>query len=386
MQNIRQDNNSTNSTDNSTSGNSTLSVKINNITQPLIIIPEATAECNEKWNYDTHGGDWECICKDGNEQSPIDLPSKDGALLSPVRPVFNYNIINKDDQEIGKTIDQINYATTQETGELNTKVKIRFHNSVIKIISNDMGKLIKIDGSFYVAEEIQFHTPSEHTIEGERFDMEMQVIHYGRSQGDIAKQVVLSFLFKRKPGAYNKFIDSLDFFELPNPSSTIRDLYQNLFIPNVFYNKDDDDIPVMKPFSFYTYEGSLTFPPCTERTTWYVTANPIDLSSSAIDMFKDALRKPDMQDANGNVVLDNSSTENYRDTQERGSREVFIYDHEKYDCPEFVKKHETVKPSGHYEKRVKEITQYVYVNGKEPSGIPGAFVVTENEAKGELSE
>lgn len=357
--------------------NFTVNYQVTNITTPLIIIPTPTPQCNVDWNYSGHGSDWECYCT-SDQQSPIDLPTKDKATLAPIRPVLNYEIVSKGDQL--ETVDNINGSN--DAGTEKTSTKIRYQNYAIKIIAPNMGKLVKLDGSWFVAEEIQFHTPSEHTIAGERFDMEMQIIHYGRSQGDIAKQAVLSFLFKKSPGKYNKFIDSMDFYSLPNPLNPEREIVQDLYIPNVLYSSDDDDIPVMKPFSFYTYEGSLTSPPCTERTTHYVAADPIELSSTALAMFKEALRKPDRIDEKGNVVVDNSVLENYREKQALNEREVFIYDHTKYDCPKYVKKIPKLSQAGHYEKRVKEATQYIRVNGNEPSGLPGAFVVGEDEAKG----
>jgi len=355
--------------------NFTVDYQVTNITTPLIIIPTPTPACNVDWNYEGHGADWECYCT-GDEQSPIDLPAKDAATLAPIRPVLNYDIINAKSDELLETVDRIN------TVDEKTSSFIRYQNHALKIISPNMGKLVKLDGSWYVAEEIQFHTPSEHTIAGERFEMEMQIIHYGRSQGDIAKQAVLSFLFKKTPGKYNKFIDSLDVYSLPNPLYPEREIENDIYIPNILYSSDDDDIPVMKPFSFFTYEGSLTFPPCTERTTHYVAADPIPLSSTALAMFKEALRKPDRIDEKGNVTVDNSVTENYREKQPLNGREIFIYDHTKYDCPKYVKKIPKLTQAGHYEKRVKEATQYIRVDGNEPSGLPGALVVSEDEAKG----
>mmetsp|Transcript_7109 Transcript_7109/g.7355 ORF Transcript_7109/g.7355 Transcript_7109/m.7355 type:complete len:136 (-) Transcript_7109:69-476(-) len=41
------------------------------------------------------------------------------------------------------------------------------------------------------------------------------------------------------------------------------------------------------------------------------------------------------------------------------------------------------KPSGgHYEKVTKKVHQYVWVSGNAPSGIPGSYVVSEDEALG----
>lgn len=371
------------SCDNTTAKNETnitddFNYTITNTTQPIIIIPEPTPLCNAKWDYTHHGDDWECICTDGKEQSPIDLPPRTKATLSPIRPVMNYEKINSDDD--GATIDNVNRVIGG--GDADDGIKIRYHNGAIKILHQELGKLIQIDGTMYVAEEIVFHTPSEHTISGDRFDMEMQVIHYGRSKGDIAKQAVVSFLFKSTPGKYNKFIDSLDFYSLPNPTDTFRDLFNDIYIPNVLYSSDDEDIPVLKSYSFYTYEGSLTFPPCTERTTYYVTADPIELSSTAISLFKEALKKPDSLDKDGNLISDpNPPTENYRETQPLNGREVFIYDHRKFDCPSFGKKSKTATPAGHWEKRVTDKTKYIHIDSNQPSGIPGAFVVTDTEVK-----
>ena len=117
------------------------------------------------------------------------------------------------------------------------------------------GKVVTADGAVYFAEEIVIHTPSEHKINGKQLDMEVQIVHYGQSKGDIAKQLTLSFLFERKAGVYNKFLDDLDFFNLPSPASPKVDLLKDIFIPRILYEASNNEIPVMKPFSFYTYQG-----------------------------------------------------------------------------------------------------------------------------------
>jgi carbonic anhydrase len=349
-------------------------IEVNKTTQPIIIIPLASKQCNEKWDYANKGNDWECECSEGREQSPIDLPSKDAAILSNLRPLFQYDMVQA--KSIDTTIDGSLIA-----GEY---IKIRYDGNAIRIHHPNLGKIVALDGGVFQAEEIVFHTPSEHQINGEKFDMEMQVIHYGKSKGDIAKQIILSFLFKARPGVYNKFIDKLDFFNLPNPTDEFRDITNDLYIPQIFYTTDDDDIPTMKPFSFYTYEGSITSPPCTERTTHYVAADPIEISSTVVQLFKEALKKPDMMSESGDklVLSEDGEIENNRKVQPLNGRSVFIFDHIKFNCPEFKKIKRDIHPKGHYEKREIQTTQYIFVNGPTHSGIPGAFVVSENEAKG----
>lgn len=345
----------------------------------IIIIPKASKNCNENWNYMNKGTDWECTCKDGIMQSPIDLPVKAQANPTNLTPMFSYERVNVNSEE--STIDGL-----IEGGK---KINIRYEKNAIRIFHPNMGKIVAIDGSVYVAEEIVFHTPSEHKINGKQFDMEMQVIHYGRSKGDIANQVVLSILFQNSPGHYNKFLDKIDFFNLPNQSDPIIELQHDFFIPSVFLDSDEEDILSMEPFSFFNYEGSLTFPPCTERTTYYISADPIPLSNTVIQLFKEALNKPDVisKDEDGNVkgvLLDPSVNENNRETQDLNGRTVYLYDHILNGCITYQPPKRSIKKTGHYEKIIKTADEFIFVNGNTPTGIPGSFVVSEQDAYGRV--
>ncbi len=53
-----------------------------------------------------NGINWECDCKDGLEQSPIDIPHLESGLINPshVKPVFKYvdaEAVIKEDSEDG---------------------------------------------------------------------------------------------------------------------------------------------------------------------------------------------------------------------------------------------------------------------------------------------
>lgn len=347
-------------------------VIIKTITQPIIIIPTPSKHCNVNWTYNKKGADWECMCKEGREQSPIDLPPPNSAIDTDVKPMFSYEYVEPvmtDDYPKGKL----------KSGEKNI---ITYDEYALRIRHPNFGKIVTLDGAVYVAQEIVFHTPSEHQIEGNVYDMEMQVIHYGKSVGDTMKQVILSFLFKAKPGVFNKFIDKLDFFDLPSPTDKFRELSQTLYLPHILLNSDDEDLSVMIPFSFYSYQGSTSAPPCNESTIHFVVSKPIELSNTALELFKEALRLPDRMDNRGNVVVSDNLMTNNRNVQPLNGRGVFHYDHTKYNCPDFRKISKNKIEDGHYEKRTKESVQYVFVNGYKPSGMPGAFVVSDKEANG----
>lgn len=73
------------------------------ITKPIVMVPLASPHCNEKWNYQKFGEDWECDCKEGHAQSPIDLPKYEDSIQTDVKPLFRYKKVKAPDQDA--TID-----------------------------------------------------------------------------------------------------------------------------------------------------------------------------------------------------------------------------------------------------------------------------------------
>ena len=360
--------NSNNQSTNITQSESEPKIKINKIKKTVIVIPTASPMCNENWNYKKFGSDWECTCTEGSAQSPINLPNKLYAIQNNTVPQFAYDIVKSSDISDN---NPDNFYIKYEDGAIK-----------IKSIAKNFGKIILNDGSIYSADEIVFHTPSEHMINNKRYDMEMQVIHHGISKGDISKQVVLSFLFKSEPGVYNKFMNDIDYQDLPNKIDKIRILKHDLFIPDIFNEVDEQRPQSMPPFSFYFYNGSLSMPPCTERTTVIVASEPIPLSSVVIGLFKDALNAPDMIDElTETLIVSNEEKvdKNYREIQPLNNRPVYFFDNEKYGCPTFKKKKHLKKEDGHFEKRIVTKKDIFFVSGNKPSGIPGAFVIDEND-------
>ena len=354
-------------------------VLVRKVETPIILIPLPSKQCNEEWDYSNKGQDWNCECSEGKEQSPINLPPKEHAIISPIKPIFSFNEVST----------KTEISTKDGQHKTDKILQIKNKNHALRIKHNYFGKTITLDGALYTAEEIVFHSPAEHQIDGKYFDMEMQIIHYGKSSGDIAKQLVLSFVFERKAGVYNKFIDDLDFFNLPNLNTKKRPILNSLFIPKIFYNSDYEEVAVMKPFSFYTYQGSLTQPPCTERTIHYVASKPIKLGSSALDMFQEAIRIPDKITSTGDVISFPNPNENNRNIQPLNGRAVFYYESKRFcgrdkDIKGVIdgSSKRRRRSKGHYEKVLKKMNEYYYVSGPIPSGLPGAYVVSAKEAQG----
>jgi len=340
--------------------------------QPYIVIPTPQRMCNQNWNYNKKWDDWECLCSEGKEQSPIDLPSLQDAVSSPVKPYFEYDVVNV-------------------TKENLLKIEHDQHRLVIKANTSDLlkarwfGKLVTNDWTVYYATEIAFHSPSEHTINWKKFPLEIQVLHEGKSKGDFSKKAILSFLYEWHPGVYNKFLDDVEFFNLPNPHDKYRVLHNKIFVPNMLRTIEDPQNSMMIPFSFYTYQGSLTLPPCVENVIHLVASQPIPASITSLDMFKESLRMPDFEDSAWNLKLSpEKALDNARKTQDLNWRTVFAFDKDQYSSPLFAVKEDPnsiPKEWGHYEKQEQSVTNYIFVEGTDPSWLPWSLVVPESEAK-----
>ena len=92
----------------------------------------------------------------------------------------------------------------------------------------------------------------------------------------------------------------------------------------------------------------------------------------------------------GNVIISNIPPENNRLIQPLNGRAIFYYDKIKF-CGNdkdigLLKAGGRGKKKGHYEKVLKKITDYYYVNGEKPSGLPGSYVVARKEALAGMEE
>jgi hypothetical protein len=100
-----------------------------------------------------------------------------------------------------------------------------------------------------------------------------------------------------------------------------------------------------------------------------------------LQLLQEALRAPDMMDNKGNVIVSDSISNSSRDVQPLNGRPVFHYDYEKFCGPE-EQTSSKEEDTGHYEKVLTAMTKYFYVSDSKPSGIPGAFLISEKEALG----
>ena len=143
------------------------------------------------------------------------------------------------------------------------------------------GSGIQIDGTDYQLLQFHFHAPSEHTVAGQPFDIEMHLVHESED-GDLA---VVGLLIET--GRHHPAFDPI-WSHLPStPLETQR--IENVTVDLPMMLSPNGQIPdeTVRAFpSTYRYNGSLTTPPCSEGVKWIVLTTPVEMSESQIAAFK----------------------------------------------------------------------------------------------------
>jgi carbonic anhydrase len=118
--------------------------------------------------------------------------------------------------------------------------------------------------------QFHFHAPSEHTVDGASYPMEIHLVHIDPAGKPVA--VVGLFI---KAGREHAGL-ARAFHALPAKSG-------DKVAPAGATIDALSLLPADK--AFFTYAGSLTTPPCTEGVTWYVLKTPIEMSAAQIGAF-----------------------------------------------------------------------------------------------------
>ena len=193
----------------------------------------------------------------------------------------------------GKHQSPINIAAT--VSQALPKLEFKYKPSRIRLIYNghsvqeneDPGGFALAGGQRYQLQQFHFHSPSEHTINGKHFAMEMHLVHQAED-GTLAVAAVLI-----QEGEHNKAFDPI-WDLLPNADRPTRN--SDVLI--------DTSSMIPKDHSYYSYDGSLTTPPCSEHVKWAVLATPVSLSKDQISRFRAVItgnNRP-VQPHNGRVV------------------------------------------------------------------------------------
>lgn len=158
------------------------------------------------------------------------------------------------------------------------KIDFAYSDTPLKIVNNghsiqvncEPGSSVMIDGEKYELIQFHFHAPSEHTVNGQFYDMELHLVHKNQNN-DIT--VVGVFM---KKGVENKLIHVLW-------DNILTEIDKENVVSGISVNASG---LLPKDRKYYHYYGSLTTPPCTEGVNWSVFKTPIEVSEAQIEKFK----------------------------------------------------------------------------------------------------
>lgn len=194
-----------------------------------------------EWTYDLNDPagpyQWANICSewncDGEKQSPVNI-EPNFSWFSPIRFYLKWD---------------------------SSKVHIMNNGRVVQF-NYDPGSHVAIRNSRYELQQLHFHIPSEHTLEGEYYPGEVHFVHQNPENGELA--IIAVFLTFGEANAF--FENFLPHFPAPGKQ----------YIKDTTFSAKD-----LAPFTlnnFWRYQGSLTTPPCYEMVHWLVMQHPVTIS------------------------------------------------------------------------------------------------------------
>ena len=123
--------------------------------------------------------------------------------------------------------------------------------------------------------QVHLHSPSEHTIDGEHYDVELHFVNaYMDKDGD-TKYAVLTQMFDVEEGGdeENDIIQAaLDLFDAGDANTDVT----------IDFSSWKPDLN-----NFWHYEGSFTTPPCTEAVSFYILKGVASISQEQLDAVKE---------------------------------------------------------------------------------------------------
>ncbi|KAL4460972.1 hypothetical protein ABPG74_016444 [Tetrahymena malaccensis] len=227
----------------------------------LILIQLLILNLCYSYSYDQHGTDWTATCATGQRQSPINIETY---LINDTPQCLNVNF-----QYMGK----FNAQTLQNGHTLQTSVA----NS-LPFFEIDFQDSYGVKAT-YRAIQFHFHSLSEHTIDGEHFDLELHIV----TQNVIKtpKKLAVFGIFLQE--TENEAEETQLFKKYQFAGETVNDLSPQFeldfssMLNLVFSNQN----------KLYIYQGSLTTPTCDEIVNWHVIKKPVKISKNTLDKFKE---------------------------------------------------------------------------------------------------
>ena len=147
------------------------------------------------------------------------------------------------------------------------KVTDTGHSFQVNAASGSGG--VTIGEEHYDFLQVHFHEPSEEQVHGQPYSMVAHIVHKN-ARGELAVVAVLI-----RTGKANEFLKPIfDNFPAKGTAETVvagKTVNVGKLLP--------------AHHGYYTFDGSLTTPPCTENVRWFVLKMPVEMSAAQLKTF-----------------------------------------------------------------------------------------------------
>jgi carbonic anhydrase len=209
-------------------------------------VKETPADAHPHWGYTADDGPaaWGHLspefaaCASGTSQSPIDLTGATVASLP----------------SLGLVMDPVPLALENNGHTVQQNVP--------------PGSILEVGGQRYALVQFHVHHPSEHTVNGQTFPLEIHFVH----RAEDGRLAVVG-VFVQEGAASTALAPFFD--HLPAHAGERSEAATSL-VPAAMLPADR---------TYFNYSGSLTAPPCSEGVAWYVMKAPVTASSAQIAAF-----------------------------------------------------------------------------------------------------
>ena len=248
---------------------------------PFLLL--ATSVGAEDWSYEGRQGPnhWKGVCDNGRQQSPVN-----------VTDIRHFNQSNLAEALLHVEPTHFHAGNTHDFVHLKA----------------EEGSALIYEGRTFALSQVHWHTPSEHKVRGKAFDMEMHWVFLPNKAkrevpgGEASYTAVVIAVFmqvtadREGMSLFDTVLKNISMTDKKTDIDThIGSLRLDLtqFLPSRTLTGDPYLIPNKKrtqekeywQLGYYTYDGSLTTPPCTEKVRWLLLPHLVPITQGEYDSY-----------------------------------------------------------------------------------------------------
>ena len=225
---------------------------------------------------------WPGICTTGhnNEQSPINILTSGDEYHGEYDEIQVYSTNYRPLKNVERVIEETEYYyhfRFEWDEVVDNFLELKYNDELYRFQLND----------------VHFHCPSEHKINGNSYACEFHLVHQRSHDGNDEDQFEL-----RNTLVVSLLVEGTDVAE--NAILTDRDMDFSPYI-----NKNVD---------FYYYIGSKTSPPCNEAAFWLISTQTLSISRSQLESLVSLVSEK----------YTSTTTGNARNIQELNDRKIYL--------------------------------------------------------------